>query len=287
MKNLSAGLIALLATSKNLYVADLFTFTRKDGIVARWTSFDMDVVFGGNTFVSSVAQISRNGITTGIGLEVGNLQIEIAALSTALINGTPILQSFAQGDFDGADVRLETVYMPTVGDVSTGSEIKFIGKVSTIDEITESTVAFTVKDLSELFNQNVPLHVLQPACYHTLFDAGCTLTRATFEINTTATGSSTINQIVTAALGQATGYFDLGVMQFTSGLLNGKKYAIRSYINPNTFFLNAPLPVAPSNGDGIRLVPGCDKTLATCIAKYANKANYGGQDFIPKPETVL
>jgi uncharacterized phage protein (TIGR02218 family) len=287
MKNLSGALITLLATSKNLYVADLFTFTRKDAIVARYTSFDKDIVFGGNTYLSSVAQISRNGLTVGVGLEVGNLELEIVAASTSLVNGVPILQSFARGEFDGADVRLETVYMPTVGDVSAGSEIKFVGRVSTIDEITESSVTVTCKDLSELFNQNVPLHVLQPACYHTLFDVGCGLTRATFEINTTATGASTVNQIVTAALGQASGYFDLGVLQFTSGVLNTLKFPIRQYINPGTFFPNAPLPAAPANGDGIRLIPGCDKTLATCIAKFANKANYGGQDFVPKPETAI
>jgi hypothetical protein len=86
--------------------------------------------------------------------------------------------------------------------------------------------------------------------------------------------ATTVNQIVTAALGQATGYFDLGVIQFTSGVLNGWKFAIRQYVNPNTIFPYAPLPQVPANGDTIILVPGCDKLLTNMQPKFSNLVNY-------------
>ena len=34
-------------------------------------------------------------------------------------------------------------------------------------------------------------------------------------------------------------------------------------------------------GDTIYLYPGCDRTLATCTAKFGNSANFGGFPFIP------
>jgi hypothetical protein len=76
---------------------------------------------------------------------------------------------------------------------------------------------------------------------------------------------------VTAALGQATGYFDLGVIQFTSGVLNGWKFGIRQYTNPNTIFPYAPLPQVPANGDTIILVPGCDKLLGPALRSSATR----------------
>jgi hypothetical protein len=42
-----------------------------------------------------------------------------------------------RGDFFGADVRLETVYMPTWGDTSAGSVIKFIGRVGPFDYVND------------------------------------------------------------------------------------------------------------------------------------------------------
>jgi uncharacterized phage protein (TIGR02218 family) len=287
MKAASGALISLLQTSKSLIVADLFTFTLRNGIIARYTSQDKDVTFGGNTFLSSAARISRSGIRTAIGMDPQELSIQIAATVNDLINGTPILQSILRGDFFGADVRLETVYMPTWGDTSAGSVIKFIGRVGPFDYVNEVETKFTARSYVELLNAPNPLHILQPSCYHNLFDVGCGLTRASFQTSSSVTGATTVNQIVTAALGQATGYFDLGVIQFTSGVLNGWKFAIRQYTNPNTIFPYYPLPQVPANGDTIILVPGCDKLRTTCSAKFSNLAKYGGADFVPKPEAAL
>lgn len=286
MKAASGALITLLQTSKSLIVADLFTFTLRNGVVARYTSQDKNIVFGGNTFLGSLA-ISRSGIKTAIGMDAQELAITIAAKSTDLINGTQILKAVLRGDFFGADVRLETVYMPTWGDTSAGSVVKFIGRVGPFDYVNDIATSFTAKSFVELLNAPNPLHVMQPSCYYNLFDAGCALSRAAFQTSSSIAAGTTVNQIVTAALGQATGYFDLGVIQFTSGVLNGWKFAIRQYVNPNTIFPYAPLPQVPATSDTIILVPGCDKLLGTCNTKFSNLVHYPGADFVPKPEAAI
>jgi uncharacterized phage protein (TIGR02218 family) len=48
-----------------------------------------------------------------------------------------------------------------------------------------------------------------------------------------------------------------------------------------------PLPSPPAPGDTVTLYAGCDRTMATCNSKFNNLANFGGQPFIPIPDTML
>ena len=44
-------------------------------------------------------------------------------------------------------------------------------------------------------------------------------------------------------------------------------------------------PVAP--GDQFELLPGCDRTTATCANIFNNAVNFGGFPYIPTPETAV
>src|SRR6185437_11477833 len=47
------------------------------------------------------------------------------------------------------------------------------------------------------------------------------------------------------------------------------------------------LPFTPQAGDQFQVFPGCNHTMADCTRKFSNSPNYGGQQFIPPPETGL
>jgi len=40
-------------------------------------------------------------------------------------------------------------------------------------------------------------------------------------------------------------------------------------------------------GDQFQLLPGCDRTLATCTNVFNNAIHFGGFPFIPTPETAV
>ena len=40
-------------------------------------------------------------------------------------------------------------------------------------------------------------------------------------------------------------------------------------------------------GDTYTIVAGCDKTAATCKARYANLVNFRGEPFIPGTDAIL
>jgi len=129
---------------------------------------------------------------------------------------------------------------------------------------------------------------VQPGCRHTLFSPGCTLNSASWAVGGTVAVGSTVSTVL-ATLGQAGGWFSLGRIVFTSGINNGNSRSVKLHTAgaPASLALIAPLPAAPAPGDTFTVYPGCDKQQATCGGKFGNVLNFGGQPYVPQPETAL
>lgn len=97
-------------------------------------------------------------------------------------------------------------------------------------------------------------------------------------------------QLAAAAVGSTAapaGWFDNGFITFTSGVLDGYSFEIKSWDGTN-LVLYLPMPQAPSPGDTFTIEPGCDHTLgAEGCQKYNNVANFRGEPFIPGPDLYL
>lgn len=87
-------------------------------------------------------------------------------------------------------------------------------------------------------------------------------------------------------LGGESGYFDFGVISFTSGLNNGLSMEIRSYV-PGQLTLDLPMPYAVQVGDAYSLKAGCDKAASTCIGKFSNILNFRGEPFLPGVDKIV
>ena len=107
-----------------------------------------------------------------------------------------------------------------------------------------------------------------------------------FTINVALTTAPADGVVVTANFDYAqAGYFELGTLVFTSGENEGVSRSIKSYA-PGVINFVFPLPFDPASGDTFTVYPGCDKQMSTCGAKFNNLANFGGEPFIPVPETA-
>jgi hypothetical protein len=177
----------------------------------------------------------------------------------ATLGGVPWTQQARQGYFDGARVCLERAFTATWGDWSAGTLIRFWGRVGQRLAHAQHDRARPVSDLV-LMQRPMPRNVYQPGCLHNLFDAGCTLNRASFAVAGAVGGGSTASSINTN-LTQATGYFELGAITFTSGVNNGLVRTVKTFTHAGGVVVpTATLPAAPANGDTFSIVPGCDKT---------------------------
>lgn len=287
MKAASGQLVTLLGASTGFLMAELYTFTLRDATVYRWTSHGLDLTIGGNTFLSAVANgvpsIRHGAIREVAGLEVDTLEVTIERGDSILFGGIPFPLAMVAGAFDGATLLLERVFMPTWGDVSPGTVVRFVGNVSTVKP-SSTRVVLQVKSDLERLNAPMPRDVYTPQCVHAVYDAGCTLSRATFTVTGTATGVPTTTT-VPSALAQATGYFALGVITMTSGAAVGQKRAVKTFAG-GLLTLTLPFTAAPAAGDTFTVYPGCDKLQATCSGKFSNLTHFTAFPYIPRPETA-
>lgn len=168
------------------------------------------------------------------------------------------------------------------GLVPVGTVILFTGNVAEPVELTYEA-KITVKSDIEIFNRQLPRNLYQPGCQWTLYDSGCGLNKASWATVSSISATSTKNTIQ-CGISAATGYYDLGVVEFTSGILDEERRTIKSQIG-GEITLSYSLVTAPEVGDGVILWAGCDKKQTTCTVK-GNLPKFRGFPFVPKPENA-
>jgi uncharacterized phage protein (TIGR02218 family) len=292
MKPSSPALRTLLA-SRQFFVANLYTFTLIGGGVLRYCSGDADITANGHLYPAG-GQVgpffdsasNRAKAHWKLGVEVDTLTFDVLP-GTSTVLGQPFLAACITGAFDGAELTLERAFMPTYGNTSAGTVILFVGRVAEVD-IGRSMATFSVNSHLELLNLNLPRNLYQAGCTNTLGDASCTVNLAGLGITGAAAAGSS-SSVIRATIAQASGYFDQGKIQFTSGSNAGLWRSVKSWVSgsPGTLSLLAPFPTAPSFGDTFTVYPGCDKTQTTCSGKFGNLANFRGFPYVPIPETAV
>lgn len=285
MKTATAPLIALLNSNLQLAYADLFTFTFLDNTALRYTSADKPVPWNGNTFGVGPL-IKRGRVKTQVGISVDSLDVTLSAGPNIQVNSKPLMAFIAAGGLDGARLRLERAFMPDWQSPVTGALQQFSGRVNDVS-IGRFEVTLAVQSDLELLNTKVPRNLFQPGCVNTVYDGACGKNRTSLTVTNAVTSSpAPTRSVFDTTLGQATGYFDLGVVAFTSGANAGISRTIKSFASGGLITTIAPFPFAPAAGDTISVYPGCDKTMATCNSRFSNLSRYRGFPFIPVPETV-
>jgi hypothetical protein len=173
------NLITFLQNNTAFRMADLFTITLKNTTVLRYTTWDSNLVVGGNTFLTGPPHFARTAIEEKIGMDVATIELDLTASITDLLPGTtvPFLQAIAMGFFDGAAFRIDRLFVDSSGN-QIGTVIRFSGFIGPADEIGRAHAKFTVNSGTQLLQMQLPSVIMQPGCTNTLFDAGCGLVKS-------------------------------------------------------------------------------------------------------------
>lgn len=228
--------------------------------------------------------IKRGNTRTVIGTEVDTLGVDLLCNAETLVGNTPLAAFAINGGFDGARLTVERSFAASWQSEACGSVHLFSGRVADV-EVAGSAVHLDVNSDLELLNVMMPRNLYQATCIHTLYGPGCGLVAADFTVSAAVGANSTRTQINASALAQASGYFDLGTMVFTSGGLLGLRRTVKRYTT-GVVVPVPPLPQTPSVGDTFDIRPGCDKLKGTCSTKFDNLANHRSFPYIPNPETA-
>lgn len=89
-----------------------------------------------------------------------------------------------------------------------------------------------------------------------------------------------------AYVGNTSGYFDFGVVTWTSGLNVGLSMEVKNYA-PTLITLALPMPFAIQVGDTYSMHAGCDKQLATCRDRFNNVIRFRGEPYLPGVDKVV
>jgi uncharacterized phage protein (TIGR02218 family) len=287
MKTHTPELIALLGSSTQFIMADLYTITLASGVVLRYTGADLDITHAGNTYSARGPLIRRGQVRTVLGLEVDTLDLTIMASSTDaahLLEGQPFIPAALQGALDGASVLLQRAFLTDWAQPPVGAVVLFSGRVSDMSG-KRTELNGSVKSDLELLNTKLPRNLYQASCLHTLYDGGCAANKAALTVSGSVNGNNGTGQWMQSSLSNSPGWFDQGVITFTYGPNAGQRRTVKAYAS-GQFWFALPLPHVPTVGEIFTVYPGCDKTQATCQGKFNNLHRFRGFPYIPIPETT-
>lgn len=122
----------------------------------------------------------------------------------------------------------------------------------------------------------------QRQCPHVLYGTACALSEeASAVVSTVQTISADgLELSMSGTSGFDSNYFAGGVARLSIGSGQFERRMI-TISGSGLIVLGKPFG-ALAVGQQLRLLPGCDHTLATCNTKFGNVANYGGFPFIPQ-----
>ena len=283
MKTATRELIDLLHGSDEFLMADLFRITLSNGQILRHTNADMPVVWDGQTYEAHKLIIKRGATRVAVGLDVDSNTLEIAAEPDYRLEGLQWSEAALGGALDGARVVIERIFFSDWA-TPVGAVVIFSGRVSDVSG-SRSAVKVDVKSDIELLNVSSPRNIYQAGCMRTLYDGGCKVNREKFTVNGRVTANSTTGTELACNLTQADGWFNQGVIKFTSGRNAGLSRTVKEHKGGRlSFALRLPFP--PQSGDVFKIYPGCDKRQETCGRKFNNIVHFRGFPYIPAADTI-
>lgn len=274
MKNISSELKIHLAGEVTT-LATIWRIERRDGRVFGFTDHDQTIIFEGEEYEAS-SGYTAGAISSTSSLSVDNLELE-GMISSEVIDDSDLLA----GLWDFAKFEISRV---NYEDLTQGKEILRAG---TLGNVRTGTNNFFVelRGMMQPLQQDVG-RVYNPACDADLGDHRCKVDLAPYTVTGTVTTSITQSSFVDSGRGEPAGWFDFGLLTFTSGLNTGYSMEVKEF-GSGEFVLQQAMPAPIEVGDEYKVYAGCDKRRSTCKDKFDNIVNFRGFPDVPGMDRMV
>ncbi len=270
-------------------IVELYKFETAQGDLTQ-TSADNPIVFNLDTY-------TPDPITRSI-VQVGGTEDDPPTLTLTVSRTHPVALRYIQTIPPDRDVVI--IYRGQLGGAVPDQDGRiqlpanqviqyFEGFVSTV-EFLDSEANITLVSDNSIFNRPFPRKNFRNLCNHLLYDGGCAVVQAPFDVSVTVTGIA--GNIITLA-----GVPPLGAPTPVVGkTVDGPYYDGGLLTDPGTGDTRMVLELVRGASDDaqilfpfqtlglgqvLTLTPGCDHTLTTCTQKFDNAPRYGGFPFVP------
>jgi uncharacterized phage protein (TIGR02218 family) len=275
VKTISSGLAQHLAGEVTT-LATCWQITRRDGEVQGFTDHLRDLEVDGVTY-GAASGYTRTAIRGTADLAVDNLDVESVFSDDGITE-----EDLRAGRYDFAEVRMFLVNYENLGQGILKLRRGWLGEVT----IRDGMYVAELRGMTQRLQMTVG-EVYAPDCSADLGDARCGVDLAALEEGGTVDAVTSATAFETT-LAQATGWYDGGELAWIGGANAGQTVAVRSWdaaTGTLSLFLPALYPMQADDAFTIR--PGCDKTFATCQAKFDNAVNFRGFPHVPGTDQVL
>jgi uncharacterized phage protein (TIGR02218 family) len=275
MKTISAALAQHLAGEVTT-LATGWKITRRDGVVLGFTDHVRDLEVDGVAY-KAASGYRRTAIRSTADLAVDNLDVESVFSDDGITE-----DDLRTGRYDFAEVRMFLVNYQHLAQGILKLRRGWLGEV----KIRDGMYVAELRGMTQKLQMTVG-EVYAPDCAADLGDARCGVDLTALEEGGTVTVVTSATMFE-ASLMQATGWYDGGEFTWASGANAGQTVAVRSWdAGTSTLTLFLPALYAIQIGDAFTIRPGCDKTFATCRAKFDNAVNFRGFPHVPGNDQVL
>jgi len=280
MKTLSPALAAHLQSGATT-LCWCWRLTRRDGTVQGFTDHDRDVTFAATTFEAAAGFTARD-MKDQLGLSVDNVEVSGAISSERLAEA-----DLKAGLYDSAKVEIYRVNWQA-------PDQRLLMRTGTLGEVRRAGGAFAaeVRGMADALQQPQG-RLYQYGCDADLGDARCGVNIELPAFKASGAVSAVLGERTFTAsgiAGLAGGWCTRGLVRFTSGAAAKQSVEVKAHraqAGVVTVELWQPprLPMLP--GQTFTITAGCDKSLETCRAKFANAVNFRGFPHMPGNDFVL
>ncbi|HEX8366551.1 MAG TPA: DUF2163 domain-containing protein [Allosphingosinicella sp.] len=249
-------------------VAFCWRIERRDGVTVGLTSHDRDLGHDGLLYRAAPGMLP-SAITLSDGFEADGLDIEGALASDAIGE-----EDLAAGRWDGAALSIFMIDWERPDEPAIALAAGELGDVA----IRGAGFQAELRGPAALLERAV-VEQTSPECRAELGDKRCRVDmagRVRMACIAAAIGSAVFDLD-----GDAPGAtFRFGRLRWIGGRNSGFGSRIAAVDGVRLTLCDAP-PFPAATGDRVEIAEGCDKSLATCSARFANAANFRGEPHLP------
>ncbi len=262
-------------------LARCWKLVRRDGVVMGFTDHDRDLVLSG------VSCRAGTGFTSSEATSRFDLSVDGAEISGALADDQLTDADLAAGRYDAALVETWLVDW-------SDPELKVLTARGTLGEVRREGQAFVaeLRGLADLLSQESG-RLYTAKCGADLGDLRCKVDLTDPALRGAGAVAAIDGTSIFAASGLdgfAEEWFSAGRLLWSSGANAGlaieiKQHRLVAGQARLTLWQAMPEPIAI--GDAFTVTAGCDKTFATCRARFANTDNFRGFPQIPGNDFLI
>jgi uncharacterized phage protein (TIGR02218 family) len=242
---------------------------RRDGVTLGFTSHDHDVEVDGLLYRASPGMVPSS-ITETLGIETDGLDVRGAITADAIR-----ADDLRAGRWDGAAL---SIFLFDWSDPDAGTRILAHGELGAISHSGDGFDAEFKGPAAKLDRPVAPF--TSPGCRAAFCDAACGLNAARFTHRAIVAGVSGTTMTFANSLSIAANGFAYGKLLWLEGPNTGLTADILAS-DATSVLLDAPPAFPVTANTGVELIEGCDKTIATCSARFGNAVNFRGEPYLP------